>query len=103
MKATLTKNLRDARAIIIAKTGLTDLANWVAGAPTPMPGNYNAVGGFGLNPFDPRRDRREATGAGRSALATGGPSSGIGTSSNMWAGNVGTDTGGSILQPSNAT
>ena len=44
--ATLTNNLRDAGAIIIAKTGLTELANWVAGAPTPMPGNYTAVAGF---------------------------------------------------------
>src|SRR4051812_46076561 len=32
-EATLTKNLRDAGAIIIAKTGLTELANWVAGNP----------------------------------------------------------------------
>src|SRR6202158_1636110 len=32
-EATLTKNLREAGAIIIAKTGLTELANWVAGAP----------------------------------------------------------------------
>ena len=31
-EATLAKNLRDAGAIIIAKTGLTELANWVAGA-----------------------------------------------------------------------
>src|SRR6266436_8397937 len=54
--ATLRKNLTDAGAIIIAKTGLTELANWVAGSPTPMPGNYNAVGGFGMNPYDPRRD-----------------------------------------------
>ena len=38
-EATLTKNLRDAGAIILAKTTLTELANWVAGAPTPMPGN----------------------------------------------------------------
>ena len=53
-EATLTKNLRDAGAIIIAKTGLTELANWVAGAPNPMPGNYNAVGGYGYNPYDPR-------------------------------------------------
>src|SRR5262245_57797348 len=29
-EATLTKNLEDAGAIIIAKTGLTELANWVA-------------------------------------------------------------------------
>src|SRR5262249_4932150 len=57
-EATLTKNLKDAGAIIIAKTGLTELANWVAGNPTPMPGNYNAVGGFGFNPYDPRPDPR---------------------------------------------
>ena len=77
-EATLTKNLRDAGAIIIAKTGMTELANWVAGAPTPMPGNYNAVGGFGFNPYDPRRDPREATDDGRPALQTGGSSSGVG-------------------------
>ena len=49
-----------AGAVIIAKTGLTELANWVAGAPTPMPGNYNPVGGFGFNPYDPRPDPRNA-------------------------------------------
>src|SRR5262245_8991340 len=51
-EATLTKNLRDAGAIIVAKTGLTELANWVAGNPNPMPGNYNGVGGFAFNPYD---------------------------------------------------
>ena len=40
-EATLTRNLRDAGAIIIAKTGMTELANWVAGRR--MPGNYNAL------------------------------------------------------------
>ena len=100
--ATLTKNLMDAGAIIIAKAGMTELANWVAGAPTPMPGNYNAVGGQGYNPFDPRKDPRDATFDGRPALQTGGSSSGIGTSANFWAGNVGTETSGSILSPSNA-
>jgi len=100
--ATLTKNLIDAGAIIIAKAGMTELANWVAGAPTPMPGNYNAVGGQGYNPFDPRKDPREATFDGRPALQTGGSSSGVGTSANFWAGNVGTETSGSILSPSNA-
>src|SRR5205085_1551913 len=34
--ATLTRLLRDAGAIIIAKTVMTELANWVGGAPTPM-------------------------------------------------------------------
>ncbi|MBI3263274.1 MAG: hypothetical protein HYZ58_08990 [Acidobacteria bacterium] len=101
-EATLTKNLRDAGAIIIAKTGLTELANWVAGAPSPMPGNYNAVAGFGFNPYDPRRDPREATFDGRPALATGGSSSGVGTAASFWAGNVGSDTGGSIISPSNS-
>jgi amidase len=101
-EATLTKNLRDAGAIIIAKTGLTELANWVAGNPTPMPGNYNAVGGFAFNPYDPRPDPREATADGRPVLQTGGSSSGIGTAANFWAASVGSDTGGSVISPSNA-
>src|SRR5205814_7789269 len=100
-EATLTKNLREAGAIVIAKTSLTELANWVAGPPTPMPTNYNAISGFGMNPYDPRRDPREAA-DGRAALFPGGSSSGIGTASNLWAANVGTETSGSILTPSNA-
>jgi amidase len=99
--ATLTQNLVDAGAVIIAKTGMTELANWVAGAPTPMPGNYNAVGGQGYNPYDPRKDPRDATFDGRPALGTGGSSSGVGTAANFWPGNVGTETSGSILSPSN--
>ena len=99
--ATLTKNLIDAGAIIIAKTGMSELANWVAGAPTPMPADYNAVGGQGYNPYDPRKDPRDATFDGRPALQTGGSSSGIGTAANFWAGNVGSETSGSILSPAN--
>src|SRR5689334_4629828 len=41
-EATLTKKLRDAGAIVIAKTGMTELANWVTSG---MPNNYNAVKG----------------------------------------------------------
>jgi len=100
-EATLTKNLRAAGAIIIAKTGLTELANWVAGAPTPMPGNYNGLAGFGYNPYDPRRDPRDAAFDGRPVLGTGGSSSGIGTAANFWAANVGSETSGSVLSPSN--
>ncbi|MEZ5287530.1 MAG: amidase family protein [Vicinamibacterales bacterium] len=111
--ATLTKNLIDAGAIIIAKTMMTELANWVASG---MPGNYNALKGYGFNPYDPRRDPRgpapEGAGGrrgfgparfddGRPALGTGGSSSGTGTASNFWAANVGTETSGSILSPSN--
>ena len=100
-EATLTKNLREAGAIILAKTVLTELANWVAGTPSPMPANYSALAGYGFNPYDPRRDPREATFDGRPALSTGGSSSGIGTAASFWAANVGTETSGSILSPAN--
>ena len=96
--ATLTKNLRDAGAIILAKTTLTELANFVANG---MPGNYNALAGYAMNPYDPRRDPRAATSDGRPVLNTGGSSSGGGTAANFWAANVGTETSGSILSPAN--
>ncbi len=94
--ATLTKNLRDAGAIILAKTQLTELANFIASG---MPGNYNGLNGYGMNPWDPRRDPREAFFDGRPVLTTGGSSSGVGTNVSFWAGNVGTETSGSILSP----
>ena len=100
-EATLTKNLKDAGAIIIAKTVMTELANWVAGGPTPMPGNYSAVGGYGMNPYDPRPDPRPGFNDGRPVMGTGGSSSGIGTAASFWAANVGTETSGSVLSPSN--
>jgi amidase len=100
-EATLTINLRRAGAVIIAKTSMTELANWVAGPPTPMPGNYSALAGYGMNPYDPRRDPRQTIFDGRPALAAGGSSSGIGTAANFWAANVGTETSGSILNPAN--
>ena len=99
-EATITKNLRDAGAIIIAKTNMTELANWVA---SNMPGNYSALAGYGLNPYDPRRDPRSGTEDGRPALTPGGSSSGAGTAANFWAANVGTETSGSILTPANMT
>src|SRR3954462_7400521 len=68
-----------------------------------MPTNYNAVGGFGFNPYAPRPDPRDAPFDGRVALATGGSSSGIGTAASFWAANVGTETSGSILSPANQT
>jgi amidase len=97
-EATLTKNLRDAGAIILAKTVMTELANFMASG---MPTNYSAVGGYGRNPYDPRRDPREGRNDGRPVMATGGSSSGIGTALSFWAASVGTETSGSILSPSN--
>lgn len=97
-EATLTRNLEEAGAIILAKTVLTELANFMASG---MPTNYSALGGYGRNPYDPRRDPREGRNDGRPVMATGGSSSGIGTAMSFWAGNVGTETSGSILSPSN--
>jgi amidase len=95
--ATLVTLLREAGAVLIAKTVNTELANWVASG---MPGNYSAVGGYGLNPYDPRRDPRPDTADGRPAMGVGGSSSGIGIAASLWAAGVGTETSGSIISPS---
>lgn len=97
--ATLVTLLREAGAVLLAKTVNTELANWVTSG---MPANYSAVGGYGLNPYDPRRDPRPDLSDGRPVLRTGGSSSGIGTTANFWAASVGTDTSGSIISPSSA-
>ena len=99
-EATLTRHLREAGAIILAKTVMTELANWVGSG---MPTNYSSLGGFGFNPYDPRRDPRASTVDGRPVLQTGGSSSGIGTAASFWAANVGTETAGSILSPASQT
>jgi amidase len=96
--ATVTRNLRDAGAIVIAKTQMTELANWVT---VGMPANYNSLNGYGMNPYDPRRDPRDGLADGRPVLTTGGSSSGVGTAVSFWAANVGTETSGSILSPAN--
>lgn len=97
--APLVVNLKRAGAIIIAKTTLTELANWVT---VGMPGNYSGLFGFSMNPYDPRPDPRDGNNDGRPVMGTGGSSSGTGTAANFWAGSVGTETSGSILSPSNA-
>ena len=43
-----------------------------------MPGNYNGLNGYGMNPWDPRRDPRDSIFDGRPVLGTGGSSSGVG-------------------------
>ncbi len=99
-RATLVDRLEAAGAIIIAKTTLTELANWVA---TGMPNGYNAVGGYSYNPYDPRPDPRPGFDDGRGILDTGGSSSGVGTAANLWAANIGTETSGSMEIPANNT
>src|SRR2546426_11180474 len=92
-EATLTRNLREAGAVILAKTVMTELANWVASG---MPANYRALKGYGMNPSDPRRAPRETAVDGRPALATGGSSPGTGTAANFCAASVGPDAPASI-------
>jgi amidase len=96
--APLVADLRRAGAIILAKTTLTELANWVT---VGMPANYSGLFGFSMNPYDPRPDPREGTNDGRPVMSTGGSSSGTGTAMSFWAGSVGTETSGSILSPAN--
>jgi amidase len=97
--ATLTANLRNGGAVIIAKTVLTEMANWMV---LGMPNNYSSLGGYAFNPYDPRRDPREGLNDGRGVLQTGSSSSGAGTAANLWAANIGTETTVSIIGPASA-
>ena len=51
--ATLTEQLRDAGAVIIAKTVMTELANWVAGAPYDHARQLQFVRGILFQPIRP--------------------------------------------------
>ena len=94
----------NAGAIIIAKTTLTELANWVAGPPTPMPAELQRARGLRLEPLRSRAAipaTTTATDVRRCARADRAP--GVGTAASFWAANVGTETSGSILTPANQT
>ncbi|MCA1832403.1 MAG: hypothetical protein LC750_06680 [Actinobacteria bacterium] len=84
-EAFLTKRLRDAGAIILGKTNLSEFANWV---DPDMPSGYSSLGGQVHNAYhfgDPS-----------------GSSSGSGVAASMAfaAATIGTETSGSILSPS---
>ena len=97
--ATLVRNLREGGAVIIAKTVLTEMANWMV---LGMANNYSAVGGYAFNPYDTRRDPRSGLNDGRGVLPTGSSSSGAGTAASFWAANIGTETTTSIIGPASA-
>jgi amidase len=96
--ATIARQLRDAGAIILGKATLTEFANFIA---IGMPSGYSSLGGYGLNPYDPRP---LPGGDGRPVLTPGGSSSGSGiaVAANLVAVAVGTETSGSILSPGTA-
>ncbi|HEX2692112.1 MAG TPA: amidase family protein, partial [Kofleriaceae bacterium] len=96
--AFLTRRLRDAGAIVLGKGTLTEFANFIA---IGMPSGYSSLGGYGLNPYDPRP---LPGGDGRPVLTPGGSSSGpgIAVAANLVTVAIGTETSGSILSPSSS-
>lgn len=80
------KKLRAAGAVLLGKTNMTELANFMTNG---MPNGFSSRGGQVLNPYGPGK------------LQPGGSSSGSGVavSANLCAASVGTETSGSILNP----
>ena len=79
--------LRKAGAVILGKTNMTEWANFMA---NDMPTGYSSRGGQVLNPYGPKK------------FIVGGSSAGSGAAvaANLAAVAVGTETSGSILNPS---
>ena len=77
--------LREAGAVVLGKTNLTEMANCMA---EDMPSGYSALGGQVLNPYDLRRDPSGSSSGSGAAAALG-----------LATVTVGTETEGSILSP----
>jgi amidase len=78
--------LRRAGAILLGKTNLTELANYMTEG---MPSGYSSLGGQVLNPYDVSETPSGSSSGSGSAAATG-----------LATATVGTETWGSILSPS---
>ena len=83
--AFLTARFREAGAIILGKTNLSEFANWMS---TAMPSGFSTLGGQVTNAFD---------GGNPSGSSSG---SAVAASLALAAGTIGTETSGSILSPS---
>jgi amidase len=83
--AFITKRLRQAGAIILGKTNLSEFANWMA---TGMPNGFSSLGGQVVNAY---------SGGDPSGSSSG---SGVASSLALAAATIGTETSGSILSPS---
>jgi amidase len=83
----VTEQLRKAGAVILGKTNMTEWANFMA---IGMKSGYSSRGGQVLNPYGPGK------------FEVGGSSAGSGAAvaANLAAGAIGTETSGSILNPS---
>jgi amidase len=83
------KRLRNAGAVILGKTNLTEFANFVS---ENMPNGYSSRGGQVLNPYGPGIFDVEGSSSGSAAAVA----------ANFAAAAIGTETSGSILSPSSA-
>jgi amidase len=92
--ATIIKLLRDAGAVILGKTNLTEFANLLA---VDMPPGYSSLGGQVKSPYVPTLvDDR-----GIPVVTPGGSSSGsaVAVAAGLCAAAIGTETSGSLLYP----
>jgi amidase len=85
--ATITRKLRQAGAIILGKTNLSEFANWVS---LNAPSGWSSLGGQVKNAY---------TGGDPSGSSSG---SGVAASMAFAAATIGTETSGSILSPTDA-
>jgi amidase len=83
--AFITARLREAGAIVLGKTNLSEWANWMA---TGMPNGYSSLGGQVVNAYDHGDPSGSSSG------------SGVASSLALAAAAIGTETSGSILSPS---
>ena len=83
--APIVKLLREAGAVILGKTNMTEFANYMA---KEMPNGYSSRGGQCLNYFNPKVDP--------SGSSTG---SAIAVAADLCAASIGTETCGSIISP----
>jgi amidase len=84
-EATIVTKLRAAGAVIVAKTNLSEFANWV---DLSMPNGYSSLGGQVVNPYNDGDPSGSSSG------------SGAGEALGYAALAIGTETSGSILSPS---
>lgn len=93
--ATVAKLLRDAGAVILGKTNLTEFANILAFG---MPSGYSSLGGQVRNPYAPEVNEK-----GIPFVPPGGSSSGsaAAVAAGFAVAAIGTETSGSLLSPAN--
>jgi amidase len=93
--STVARLLREAGAVILGKTNLTEFANILA---IDMPSGYSSLGGQVRNPYAPQLDDK-----GVPIVSPGGSSAGsaVAVAAGLAAAAIGTETSGSLLVPAN--